>query len=95
MIVLIVHMTVKAETEEECKRLLRDMADATRKEPGCLQYIVHQSADNSQNFAFYEQYVDQEALDAHWASAHFAWYIKGGVDALVTTRTRELFLPLD
>jgi quinol monooxygenase YgiN len=95
MVVLIVHMTVKLDTEEECKRLLRDMTDETRKEPGCLQYVAHQSMDNPQNFAFYEQYVDQEALDAHRASPHFAWYIKGGVDALVTTRTHELFVPLN
>jgi quinol monooxygenase YgiN len=94
MIVLIVHMTVKPDTEEECKRLLRDMAKETHKEPGCLQYVVHQSTENPQNFAFYEQYADQEALDAHRASPHFARYIEGGVDALIKTRTHELFMPL-
>jgi len=94
MIVLIVHMTVKPGTEEECKRLCREMAEETRKESGCLQYIVHQSTDRPLNFAFYEQYVDEAALQAHRTSAHFARYITGGVDALVSTRTRELFIPL-
>jgi quinol monooxygenase YgiN len=94
MVVLIVHMTVKPGTEEDCKRLCREMAAETRKEPGCLQYIVHQSTDHPQNFAFYEQYVDEAALAAHRASPHFAWYITGGVDALVSNRTRELFVPL-
>jgi len=94
MIVLIVHMTVKPDTEEDCKRLLREMVDATRKEPGCLQYIAHQSTENPLNFSIYEQYVDEAAFQAHRDSAHFAWYIKGGVDALIATRTRELFTPL-
>jgi len=94
MIVLFVHMTVKPGTEEDCKRLCRDITDETRKEPGCIQYVVHQSTENPQNFAFYESYVDQAALDAHRASAHFAWYVKGGIDALVESRTRELFVPL-
>jgi quinol monooxygenase YgiN len=94
MVALIVLMTVKPDTEEDCKRLCREMADETRKEPGCLQYVVHQSKENPLNFAFYEQYVDEAALDAHSASPHFAWYIKGGIDGLVATRTRELFLPL-
>lgn len=94
MVALIVHMTVKAGTEEDCKRLCRELAEETRKEPGCLQYVVHQSTDNPLNFAFYEQYVDEAALKAHRASPHFARYITGGVDALVSTRTRELFLPL-
>jgi quinol monooxygenase YgiN len=94
MIVLIVHMTVKPDTEEDCKRLLREMVDETRKEPGCLQYIAHQSTENSLNFSIYEQYVDEVAFQAHRDSPHFAWYIKGGVDALIATRTRELFTPL-
>jgi (4S)-4-hydroxy-5-phosphonooxypentane-2,3-dione isomerase len=94
MIVLIVHMTVKPDMEEDCKRLMREMMDETRKEPGCLQYVVHQSTDNPQSFAIYEQYVDEAALNAHRDSPHFAWYIKGGIDALVATRTRELFVPL-
>jgi quinol monooxygenase YgiN len=95
MIALIVHMTVKPDTEEDCKRLCRDMAEETRKEPGCLQYIVHQSMENPLNFSIYEQYSDLESLQAHWKSPHFAWYIKGGIDALITTRTREMFQPLN
>jgi quinol monooxygenase YgiN len=70
------------------------MAAETRKEPGCLQYIVHQSTENPLNFAFYEQYVDEPALEAHRTSPHFAWYITGGIDALVSSRARELFVPL-
>ena len=94
MIVLIVHMTMKPGTEEECKRLLLQMVAETRKEPGCIQYVAHQSIDNPRNFAFYESYADKAALDVHRASPHFARYIEGGIDAIVESRTRELFLPL-
>jgi quinol monooxygenase YgiN len=94
MIVLIVHMTVKQDAEEDCKRLLREMVDKTRNEPGCMQYIAHQSTENPLNFALYEQYIDEAALQAHRESPHFAWYIKGGIDALIVTRTRELFTSL-
>jgi quinol monooxygenase YgiN len=94
MIVLIVHTTVKPGTEEECKRLCRELSVESRKEPGCLQYIVHQSTEHPQNFAFYEQYADEAALQAHRSSPHFAWYITGGVDGLVSSRTRGLFAPL-
>ena len=37
MIVLIVRMTVKPGTEEECVRLCRLMSQESREEPGCLQ----------------------------------------------------------
>ncbi len=94
MVVLIVHMTVKPGTEEECIRLCRAMVEETRKEPGCVQYIAHQSTENPLSFCFYEQYVDEAALRSHSGSEHFAKYIKGGVDAIVASRTRELFTAL-
>ncbi len=94
MIVLIVHMTAKSDALEEFKQLLLAMTEETRKEPGCVQYIAHQSTENPQNFAFYEQYTDEAALQSHRESPHFARYIKGGIDALVVSRTRELFYPL-
>ena len=94
MIVLIVHMTVKPGTEEECIRLCREMAEESRKEAGCVQYVVHQSKENPRGFAFYESYVDEAALDLHRASPHFGRLIRGGVDALIEGRTRELFVPL-
>ncbi len=94
MIVLIVHMTVQSGKQEECIRLLREMTAETLKEPGCIQYVTHQSFENPLKFAFYESYIDQAALDAHRASPHFARYISHGIDAIVESRTRELFFPL-
>jgi quinol monooxygenase YgiN len=94
MIVLFVHMTVQSGKQDECIRLLRDLAAETIKEPGCIQYLVHQSTTNPLKFALYESYIDQAALDAHRASPHFARYISHGIDAIVESRTRELFYPL-
>jgi quinol monooxygenase YgiN len=70
------------------------MTEETLKEPGCLQYVVHQSRDNPRCFAFYEQYKDEAALDFHWSTPHFSKYLLGGVDRLVDSRTREIFVPI-
>jgi quinol monooxygenase YgiN len=94
MIVLIVHMTIQPGKQEECIRILRELTAETLKEPGCVQYVTHQSTENPLSFAFYESYADQAALDAHRASPHYARYIRGGIDALCDSRTRELFVPL-
>jgi len=93
MIVLIVHSTMKPGTEEECKRIYREVTEHSRKEPGCLQYVIHQSTENPLNFAFYEQYVDQAAIDAHRATAHFARY-KNAIAPLEVSHSRELFVPV-
>jgi len=91
MIVLIVHMTLKPGTADECIRLMHAQAEASLKEPGCLQFLVHQSIENPLHFALYEAYQDEAALAAHRATPHFARYITGGIDALIESRTRELF----
>jgi (4S)-4-hydroxy-5-phosphonooxypentane-2,3-dione isomerase len=87
-------MTIKPGAAEECIRLMHAQAEESLKEPGCLQFLVHQSIENPLHFLLYEAYKDEAALAAHRASPHFARYIKGGVDALIESRTRELFLPV-
>lgn len=94
MVVLIVHMKIKPGTEQECIRLMRAMENETRKEPGCLMYVGHQSTGDPLSFSFYEQYVDQAALESHWNSEHFRKFIKEGIDGLVVERQKELFTPV-
>lgn len=93
MIVLIVHTTVKPGTEQECVSICREVTEASRKEPGCLLYFIHQSNENPLHFAFYEQYVDQAALDAHRATPHFAKY-RAAIGPNVVSRVAELFTPV-
>lgn len=94
MIALLVHMTIKPGTVEECKQHIAGVTAGTRKEPGCVQYTAHQSQENPLHFIFYEVYQDMAALETHWASPHFAQYVTGGIDALVAARTKELFDPV-
>lgn len=94
MITLLVQMTVKPGTEAECINLLKAVSAETRQEPGCIHYIAHQSLANPLAFFFYETYRDRAALEAHWASPHFARYVTGGIDHLVATRTKDLFTPV-
>jgi quinol monooxygenase YgiN len=94
MIALLVQMTIKPGKVEECIELLKAVSAETRKEPGCVQYVAHQSTENPERFFFYETYKDQTALDAHRNSPHFARYVTGGIDALVVSRSRELFEPV-
>jgi quinol monooxygenase YgiN len=42
----------------------------TRKEPGCVSYDVHQSADDPAKFLFYENWQSKEALEAHMRAPH-------------------------
>lgn len=91
MIVLKVDMLVKPGTEEKCREYIRILQENSRKEPGCMLYIGHQSTENSRKFLFYEQYKDQAAFDAHRNAPYFKQYVQGGLGLILEQRTRELY----
>jgi (4S)-4-hydroxy-5-phosphonooxypentane-2,3-dione isomerase len=91
VIVLKVDMLVKPGQEEKCKEYIRIMQEHTRKEPGCLLYIGHQSTENPRRFFFYEQYKDEAALDAHSNAPYFKQYVTNGLSPILEQRIRELF----
>jgi quinol monooxygenase YgiN len=64
MIVLKVDMLVKPGAEEKCREYIKILQEHSRKEPGCLLYIGHQSTEDPRKFLFYEQYKDAAALEA-------------------------------
>lgn len=91
MIVLKVDMLVKPGTEAQCREYIRVLHEHSRKEPGCVQYVGHQSLEDPRRFLFYEVYKDQAALQAHRDSPHFKQYVTGGLDGIVEQRSRELY----
>jgi quinol monooxygenase YgiN len=69
--VLVVRMIAQEGTEDEAVATMRELAEATRQEPGCELYIPAQDPENPRSLLFYEQYVDKAAFEAHGASDHF------------------------
>jgi quinol monooxygenase YgiN len=94
MVVLMVKLRVRPGTEEECKTYMRAMEKETRKEPGCLMYIGHQSAEDSTTLTVYEQYKDQAALETHWNSPYFKEYVANKMNKHVVNRERILCAPI-
>lgn len=91
MIVLKVDMLVKPGTEEDCKEYIRILQENSRKEPGCMMYIGHQSTENPRKFLFYEQYQDHDALQAHRNAPYFKQYVHEGLDTIMEQRSRDLY----
>lgn len=71
-IVLIARLKAKPDEVEAVKKALMAMVPPTRKEKGCLCYNLHQSTKDKTEFAFYEQWADKEAFEAHGKSPHMA-----------------------
>jgi quinol monooxygenase YgiN len=68
----------EGEVEAVLERAQR-MAIASRLEPGCLEYRVHQAIGDPREILLYERYESLSALDAHRASAHFQALVVGEV----------------
>ena len=64
---------------------------ATRAEPGCVQFVAYRARDNRDRFLLYEQYVDEEAFDAHRKSPHFRTYVEGTIAPLLSERWRDSY----
>lgn len=94
MICVAVTYVIQPGRESEAVELFARLTEATRTEPGCRMYLAHRSVSDPRRFFLYEQYDDQAALDAHRATPHFERYAKGGLFAILESRSPELYEPL-
>lgn len=88
MVSFVVSFKFVPEDRAEIAEMLRQLADASRREPGCITYIPHHLEDDPDTVWIYEQYRDDAAFAAHRESAHFQKYGVGGL--LQKMRERSL-----
>ncbi|MBM7069616.1 putative quinol monooxygenase [Actibacterium sp. 188UL27-1] len=55
----------------EARQAIERIIPATRAEPGCLDFVLHESADAG-CLHLYEEWVDQAALDQHYQMPYTA-----------------------
>ena len=78
----------KPGADDRINDLLSQLAAESRREPGCLAYIVHRSAGHRDQFVLYELYRDADALRGHGETAHFKRYVLGEASVLLASRNR-------
>ena len=69
-ITVVARIKAKEGMEEDLKRELLAIIEPTRLEPGCINYDLHQVADDKLTFLFYENWKSREDLNAHLKSPH-------------------------
>ncbi len=89
MVSFIVRMRFDQDDRERVAEILRNLALASRDEPGCVTYVPHHMDGDPETVLIYEQYRDQPAVDAHRASPHFQQYAVGGLYQLMKHRAVE------
>lgn len=71
MIILIVHVQVKAESVAAFETATEDNAANSRLEPGVVRFDVLRQQDDSTRFLLVEVYRDQHAVAAHKTTVHY------------------------
>jgi quinol monooxygenase YgiN len=89
MVSFTVRMQFAKDDRDRVTEILRNLALASRKEPGCVTYVPHHVDGDPETVLIYEQYRDREAVDAHRASPHFEQYAVGGLYQLMKERATE------
>jgi len=56
--------------------LARGMYGPSRAESGCISYACFVQADQPDAYLFFEEWADDAAIDAHFASPHFAGFME-------------------
>jgi len=94
MTVLAVTWIANAGHEDEVAMIFTQLQTASRREPGCLMYIVHRHQNDPRHFFIYEQYRDQTALQAHRDSAHFQEFAVKALKDIGVRKQGDLYTPL-
>jgi quinol monooxygenase YgiN len=89
--VLVVRMTAKEGEDDRVAEFARELAEASRAEPGCEAYVPCRDPEDPRSFLFYEQYRDKSAFEAHGASEHFQRLALGGLFELLESRERTFY----
>ena len=72
MIYILARITVKPESAVAARDVLTALVNASREEPGCIDYQLLQRADAPHVFQTLERWADQASIDAHMAAANVA-----------------------
>jgi len=89
MVSLIVRFRFASEDRNEISEMLKQLADASRREEGCVTFIPHHLVDDPDVVLIYEQYRDEKAMAAHRNTEHFKKYVAGGLYQKMRERTLE------
>jgi quinol monooxygenase YgiN len=94
MIITSIQFTFASKDADTAESLLRELRDASVKEPGVIQFEVGRSDGKPNVFALWEVYRDKDAVDAHRASEHFQRLVVNGVRPLAQQRNAETVVPI-
>ncbi|MBN2665767.1 MAG: antibiotic biosynthesis monooxygenase [Bacteroidales bacterium] len=63
---------IKPGKEADFINAAKAIIESSNKEEGCLEYMLYQDPYEKTNFIFVEKYINQAAIDFHFAAPYFS-----------------------
>ena len=82
MLILHAKVHVKPEKRDDFLQLVKPLIEASNQEEGVIAYSCYEDVANPNTFMFYEEYVDQAAIDFHVQTEHFKNWRAAGSELL-------------
>lgn len=67
---ILAHLRARPDRVDELRDVLLGLIEPTRSEPGCLRYELLQNREDPTRFTFVEEWIDERALEDHFATEH-------------------------
>jgi len=94
MIITSVKFTFAPQDGDTAESILRELREASQKEPGVIQFDVGRGSDEPNVFALWEVYQDEDAVEAHRATEHFRRLVLEGIRPLAQQRNATTLVPV-
>jgi (4S)-4-hydroxy-5-phosphonooxypentane-2,3-dione isomerase len=94
MIIISIIFTFAPEDADKAETILRELRDASVKEPGVVRFEVGRSQERPNTFALWEVYRDQNAVNAHRGTEHFQRLVVSSIRSMAQQRTVETVTPI-
>ena len=94
MIIASIVFAFAPQDADKAETVLRELRDASIKEPGVIRFEVGRSHEKPFVFALWEVYRDQDAVKAHRGSEHFQRLVIDGIFPLAQQRNVETLIPI-
>jgi len=86
---------IKAGHENEAAAHFAACIEPSRNEAGNERYHAYRSNEDPRKFFLFEEYVDEQAFQAHRTTPHFQQHIKNGIMNIMQSRSLYVCTPLD
>jgi (4S)-4-hydroxy-5-phosphonooxypentane-2,3-dione isomerase len=90
MLIQSVHFTFAPEDAGKADAMLKELRVASRAESGVIGFDVVRSRERPNEFALWEQYRDDAALESHKATEHYKGLVLEGIRQLAQQRDAVL-----